>query len=124
MKRILDELIRVDELLHVILVETGQELKIDLREVELLQRVLEVGDGELLSAARLNVDRVHREATLEVVLLGQALLDVDLEVENGFRVLLDILGDDVRAEGSLSLSVDLRPEGAELRLSADFGTEL
>ena len=123
-KRILDELIRVDELLHVVLVEAGQELKVDLREVELLQRVLEVGDGELLPAARLNVDRVHREATFEVVLLSQALLDVDLEVENGLRVRLDILGDDVRVEGSRPLSVDLRPECTELRLSADFWTEL
>ena len=123
-KRILDELIRVDELLHVVLVEAGQELKVDLREVELLQRVLEVGDGELLPAARLNVDRVHREATLKVVLLSQALLDVDLEVENGLRMRLDILGDDVRVEGPRPLSVDLRPEGAELRLSADFRTEL
>ena len=123
-KRILDELIRVDELLHVVLIEAGQELKVDLREVELLQRVLEVGDGELLPAARLNVDRVHREATLKVVLLSQALLDVDLEVENGLRMRLDILGNDVRVEGPRPLSVDLRPEGAELRLSADFGTEL
>ena len=95
MKRIFDELIRIDELHHVILVEAGQELHVYLREVELLQRVLEVGNGELLPTARLDVDRVRRKSTLKVALLSQTLLDVDLEVENGLRVRLDILGDDI-----------------------------
>ena len=72
------ELVSVDELLRVVLVEDRQELNVDLLQIELLQRGLEVAQWELLTATSLNVDWVRRETALEILLLGQLLLNVDL----------------------------------------------
>ena len=123
-KRISDKLIGVDELLHVVLVEACQELQVNLGQEELLERGLEVSYGELLSSTSLNIDGIRGEATLEVTLLSQSLLDIDLEIKNWLCLLLDELRDHIGSKRTLPVSVDLRPEGAQLRLSADFRTKL
>ena len=121
-KRVSDKLIGVDELFHVILVEACQELQVNLGQVELFERGLEVGDGEPLSASSLKIDRVRGEATLEVTLFSQSLLDIDLEIKDWLCLLLHELRDHIGSQGSLPVSVNLCPEGTQLGLSADFRT--
>ena len=105
MKRISDKLIGVDELLHVVLVEACQELQVNLGQEELLERGLEVSYGELLSSTSLNIDGIRGEATLEVTLLSQSLLDINLEIKNWLCLLLDELRDNIGSERTLPVSV-------------------
>ena len=51
-------------------------------------------------------------------------MDIDLEIKNWLCLLLDELRDHIGSERTLPVSVDLSPEGAQLRLSADFRTQL